>query len=108
MCFSFRSSCGQRGVLGKSIRETRRCRSKGAGAGHRRGVSQIRGGHEGTECPHEDPGTCKTLQAEFVSTYAEYSVLSFLMIPRDARNIPPLVAFNHVFYVTANKFCGCN
>jgi len=33
-----------------------------------------------------------------------YSVLSFLAIPRGARSIPPLVAFNHVFYVTANKF----
>lgn len=38
----------------------------------------------------------------------ERSVLLFLMIPRDARNIPPLVAFNHVFYVTADKFRACN
>ena len=38
----------------------------------------------------------------------EYSVLLFLMILRDARNIPVLVAFNHVFYVTVNKFSVIN
>ena len=82
MCFSFRSSCGQRGVLRKSIRETGRRRSEGTGTRHRRGVSQIRGGHEGTECTHEDPGTCKTLQAEFVSTYADHGIFR-AFIPDD-------------------------
>lgn len=68
--FSFRSSRGQRGVLRESVGETRRRRSEGTGTGHRRGVSQIRGGHEGVKRPHEDPGTCQT--TKFVSTHAEY------------------------------------
>jgi len=66
MRFSFYSSCGQRDVLRKSVGETRRRRSEGTGTGYRRGISQIRGGHEGIECPHENPGTCKILQAKFV------------------------------------------
>jgi len=88
--FSF-SSRGQRGVLRKGARETRRRRSEGTGAGHRCGVSQIRGGHEGTERPHENPGTCFQ-RVKFVLTrymrVTEYFVFAAFIIPRDTRNIP--------------------